>query len=44
MTPLIESLSGQSKDRQKVEMYGHIGGDFGIHTGDLKGGDPIGVP
>jgi hypothetical protein len=44
MMPLIGSLGGQSKDRQKVEIYGHIGGDFGIHTRDLGGGDPRGVP
>lgn len=44
MTPLIGSLGGQSKDRQMVEIYGHIDGDFGIYTRDLGGRDPRGFP
>ena len=38
------SLSGQSRSRQKMEIYGHIGGDFGIHTGAVGGEGPRGVP
>lgn len=43
-TPLIRSLDRQRKDRQKVEIYGQIGGNFSIHTGDLGGRNPRGVP
>lgn len=41
---LDKKSRGARKDRQKVEIYGQIGGNFSIHTGDLGGRDPRGVP
>lgn len=44
VTPVIGSLSGRSKNRQKVEIYDYIGEDFAIYTGNLGDEDPRGVP